>query len=72
MDVYIIESKIQFKAPQPGQQTRPCAEHYEGRRVFAEVDGVERLFRFTKEELAFDATEGEIEQAILQKLDGAR
>lgn len=70
MEIYIIESKIRFKAQQPGQQTRPREEHYDGRRIFAEVNGEEQVFRFTKEELPFNATEEQIEQAILYKLNG--
>jgi len=40
MSIYITESKIRFKAPQPGQQTRPIAEHYNGRRVLAVVNAM--------------------------------
>lgn len=68
MSIYITESKIRFKAPQPGQQTRPIAEHYNGRRVLAVVNGQNETFFFKKEELPFDATEEQIEQTILQKI----
>lgn len=66
----IVESKIKFKAPQPGQETKPCKEHYNGRRVLANIDGNEELFKFKfkKDELPFDATEEDIEAAVKTKM----
>ena len=68
MNIYIVESKIRFKAPQPGQQTRACVEHYNGRRVIAEIDGQERVFFFKNSEMPFEATEEDIVQAIIQRM----
>lgn len=64
MGIYIMRSVIQFKNPVIGQPTRSIAEHYNGRRITAMVDGEEQLFRFTKDELAFDVSEDEMIEAI--------
>ena len=66
--IVITESKLRFRAPVLGQQTRPIAEHYAGRRILATVDGQERVFVFDKETLSFDATEDEMIQAIEAEL----
>ena len=66
--IVITESKLRFRAPVLGQQTRPIAEHYAGRRILATVDGQERVFVFDKETLPFDATEDEMIQAIEAEL----
>jgi len=70
MEIIIISSNIQFRSPQIGQPTRAIEEHYNGRRIIAMIDGEEQTFRFKREELAFNVTEEEMEQAILQKLGG--
>lgn len=69
MEITIIDSKVRFKSPQVGQPTRAIEDHYNGRRITADVDGEEQLFRFKKDELAFDVTEEEMEQAIQERLD---
>lgn len=69
MTVFIKTSTIQFKNPQIGQPTRSIVEHYNGRRIMASVDGEEQLFRFTKDELAFDVTEDDMILAIQNKLN---
>lgn len=66
--IIIKTSTIQFKNPQIGQPTRAIQEHYNGRRVEAIVDGEEQMFRFKKDELAFDADEEAIELAIRDKI----
>ncbi|MGE8207839.1 hypothetical protein ACQKP0_25575 [Heyndrickxia sp. NPDC080065] len=68
MDILIKSSAIQFKNPQIGQPTRAVAEHYNGRRITALVDGEEKLFRFRKDELAFNADEVDMEAAIEQRV----
>ena len=68
MDIYIIKSVIQFKNPIVGQPTRAVADHYNGRRITAVIDGAEQLFRFTKDELAFDVTEENMILAIQNRL----
>jgi len=68
MDIVIRESKIQFKNPQIGQPTRAIEEHYNGRRILANVDGEERMFRFKKDELPFDIDEEGMIQAIENRL----
>ena len=68
MDITILESKVRFKAPETGKETKPIADHYNGRRVTAEVNGEEQTFRFDAEELDFEATEEDIENAIEQKV----
>lgn len=69
MNIIIKESKIQFKNPQVGQPTRAIEEHYNGRRIIADVDGEEEMFRFKKEEMPFIVGEDEmiglIEQRVL-------
>lgn len=73
MEIIIKTSKLQFKNPQIGQTTRAVVEHYNGRRIVADVNGEERLFRFKPDELPFHADEEEIEIAIRAraKVDGA-
>ena len=68
MEIIIRESKLQFKNPVTGQPTRPVEEHYNGRRILADVNGEERLFRFKADELAFNVTEEDMELAIKQRL----
>jgi hypothetical protein len=68
MQIIIINSNIQFKNPQIGQPTRAVEEHYNGRRITALVDGEEQLFRFKKNELAFDVDEEDMIVAIEQRL----
>jgi hypothetical protein len=69
MNIIIKSSNIQFKNPQIGQPTRAVEEHYNGRRITALVDGGEQLFRFKKDELAFDADEDDMILAIEQRLN---
>ena len=68
MDIYIKSSSIQFKNPNIGQPTRAVEEHYNGRRIIADVDGEERMFRFKKEEMPFLIDEDEMIQLIEQRL----
>lgn len=68
MEICIIKSVIQFKNPVIGQPTRAVAEHYNGRRITASVDGEEQIFRFTKDELAFDVTEEDMILTIQNRL----
>lgn len=68
MNVIIKESKIQFKNPQIGQPTRAVEEHYNGRRIIADVDGQEKMFRFKKDEMPFIVDEDEMVLAIEQRL----
>lgn len=69
MEIIITNSSIQFRNPQIGQPTRAVEEHYNGRRITALVDGEEQLFRFKKDEIAFDVDEDEMIQAIEQQLN---
>lgn len=64
MDIYIKSSSIQFKNPQIGQPTRAVEEHYNGRRITAVVNGEDQLFRFTKDEIAFNISEVEMIETI--------
>jgi hypothetical protein len=68
MNIIIKSSSIQFKNPQIGQPTRAVEEHYNGRRITALVDGEEQMFRFKKDELAFDVDEEDMILAIEQRL----
>lgn len=68
IEITIVSSNIQFRNPQIGQPTRAVEEHYSGRRIIALVNGEEQLFRFKKEELAFDVDEDEMIEAIGQRL----
>lgn len=68
MNIFIKESKIQFKNPQIGQPTRAVEEHYNGRRIIADVDGEERMFRFKKEEMPFICDEDEMIELIEQRV----
>jgi len=69
MNIIIKSSNIQFKNPQIGQPTRAIPEHYNGRRIIADVNGEERMFRFKKDEMPFICDEDEmiglIEQRVL-------
>lgn len=71
MNIIIKSSNIQFKNPQIGQPTRAVEEHYNGRRIIADVDEDERMFRFKKEEMPFMIDEDEmitlIEQRIMEE-----
>ena len=69
MEIIIQTSNIQFKNPQIGQPTRAVEEHYNGRRITALVDGEEQLFRFKKNELAFNVDEDDMILAIEQRLN---
>lgn len=69
MNIILKESKLQFKNPVIGQPTRAVEEHYYARRIVAIVDGEERQFRFTKDELPFLATEEDMIIAIENKLN---
>jgi hypothetical protein len=68
MNIIIKSSSIQFKNPQIGQPTRAVEEHYNGRRITALVDGEEQLFRFKKDELAFNIEEEDMILAIKERL----
>jgi len=69
MNIIIKSSNIQFKNPQIGQPTRAVEEHYNGRRIIADVDGEERVFRFKKEEMPFIVDEDEMIELIRQKIE---
>lgn len=69
MNIFVIKSGIRFKNPNVGQPTKAIEEHYHGRRITAEVDGKEMVFRFSKDELPFDVTEEDIVLAIETKLN---
>ena len=69
MNIIIKSSNIQFKNPQIGQPTRAVEEHYNGRRIIADVDGEERMFRFKKEEMPFIVDEDEMIELIRQKIE---
>ena len=69
MDIYIKSSSIQFKNPNIGQPTRAVEEHYNGRRIIADVDGEERMFRFKKEEMPFIIDEDGMIELIRQKIE---
>jgi len=68
MNIIIKESSIQFKNPQIGKPTRAVEEHYNGRRITAMVNGEEKMFRFKRDELAFNVDEDDIIQAIQNKV----
>lgn len=71
MNIIIKSSSIQFRNPNIGQPTRVVEEHYNGRRIMADVDREERMFRFKKDEMPFicgeDEMVGLIEQKILEE-----
>ena len=69
MNIIIKSSNIQFKNPSLGQPTRAVEEHYNGRRIIADVDGEERLFRFKMDEMPFICDEDEMIQLIRQKIE---
>lgn len=66
--IIIKTSSVQFKNPQVGQPTRAVEEHYNGRRIIADVDGEERKFRFKKEEMPFLIDEDEMIELIEQRV----
>lgn len=67
--VSIIESKISFKNPNVGQPTRAIQEHYNGRRIIADIDGQRQAFRFKKDEMPFICDEDEMIERIKQRLE---
>jgi hypothetical protein len=69
MNIIIKSSNIQFKNPNIGQPTRAVEEHYNGRKIIADVNGEERMFRFKKEEMPFIVDEGEMIELIRQKIE---
>jgi hypothetical protein len=69
MNIIIKSSNIQFKNPNIGQPTRAVEEHYNGRKIIADVNGEERMFRFKKEEMPFICDEDEMIQLIRQKIE---
>ena len=69
MNIIIKSSSIQFKNPQIGQPTRAVEEHYNGRRIIADVNGEERIFRFKKDEMPFIVDEDEMIELIRQKIE---
>lgn len=68
MEIIIKSSNIRFRNPNVGQPTRAVEEHYNGRRIIAEIDGVERVFRFTKDEMPFLIDEDGMVELIEQRL----
>ncbi len=68
MNIIIKSSNIQFKNPQVGQPTRAVEEHYNGRRIIADVDGEEMMFRFKKEEMSFNIDEDEMIELFEQRI----
>lgn len=66
--IIIKSSNIQFKNPQIGQPTRAVEEHYNGRRIIADVNGEERMFRFKKDEMPFICDEDEMVELIEQRI----
>ena len=69
MEIIIKSSNIRFRNPNVGQPTRAIEEHYYGRRIIAEIDGVERAFRFTKDEMPFIIDEEKMIALIRQKIE---
>ena len=69
MNIIIKSGNIQFKNPNIGQPTRAIPEHYNGRRIIADVDGEERMFRFKKEEMPFIIDEDGMIELIMQKIE---
>lgn len=69
MNIFIKESKIQFRNPNIGQPTRAVEEHYNGRRIIADVDGEEKVFRFKKDEMPFLIDEDGMIELIRQKIE---
>ena len=69
MNIIIKSGNIQFKNPNIGQPTRAIPEHYNGRRIIADVDGEERMFRFKKEEMPFIIDEDGMIELIRQKIE---
>lgn len=55
--IIIKTSSIQFKNPQIGQPTRAIEDHYNGRRISADINGEEKSFRFTELEMPFNTDE---------------
>lgn len=66
--ITIIESKISFKNPQIGQPTKAIPEHYNGRRIIADIDGQRQAFRFKKDEMPFSVTEEEMIAEIQKRV----
>lgn len=69
MEIILLGSRLQFKNPITGQATRNVEEHYYARRIIANVDGVERQFRFTVIEMPYIVDEDEMIAAIESQLN---
>lgn len=63
----IIESYIIFKNPQIGQPSKRTKEHYYRRRINCEIDGNREEYKFTPDEIPFEATEEDMINAIKEK-----
>lgn len=72
MNIIIQSSNIQFKNPQVGQPTRAVEEHYNGRRIIADVNGEEQMFRFKKEEMSFNIDEDDMILVIEQRVNESK
>lgn len=68
MNIIIKSSNIQFRNPQTGQPTRAVEEHYNGRRITADVNGEEEMFRFKKNEMPFVCDEDEMIRLIEKRV----
>ncbi len=66
--IIIKSSNIQFRNPQVGQPTRAVEEHYNGRRITVDVNGVEEMFRFKANEMPFICEEDEMIILIEQRI----
>lgn len=67
--IIIKSSNIQFKNPNIGQPTRSVEEHYNGRRISADVNGEDKMFRFKKEEMPFMIDENGMIKLIQARID---
>ena len=63
-NIFINESKMQFKNPVPAGITRACEEHFIGRRIFADVDGKVKFVYVPKEDAPFECTISSLIEAV--------
>lgn len=69
-NIVLKAAYFQWKNPVLGQPSRAVEEHYYARRIVAVVNGIERQFRFTKDELPYTATEDQMIAAIDDQVKG--
>ena len=68
MNIIIRSSSVQFKNPQTGHATKAIREHYIGRLISVDIDGMEQTLSFKKDEMPFIIEEDGMRFIIEERL----